>query len=737
MSSSVTPLPAHNWNCTETTVAHAFEACCKGFVGVRDAQNICSHRTGARCRELCDTLESIKWMDIKDLRRSTVQLKKDHALGRAAVAELEAMGLQEVSRTEALGDVMKLAAYLRGVCGLERGDRVCFFMDNGPEYMMLLAACWRCGLAACIREPRLEASELVGIINTCEPAMTLVEDRQREEIDMAVANAAEAVHPWVASLRAAGSKVKGTVAVDFEVFLAEGSAVLAKTSALGAIDALPDDIALLCTTSGTTGKPKAAMHSQEALFYLMLWGQDIMAPQRSGLRTVMGGRIPLPTDAGYISMIIVVLIAWGAGGELLFVERTHMRAILPKLSPVAAMMLPDTIDALHKKISKKLAAKPRFIGSLLKSAQASRLRLAWKNPGVADPNPGVRGFFARLGDFLVGAKLRKGLGGRLKFLGTGGQKLDPDVMRWFWGVGVPIYEMYASTEALVISMNLSENMLVNSAGATPTITIEPHASQLGLASFGQLAEVKLSEPDADGKGEVLVRGPLVMKGYYNQTDLTAKDLEDAAPGEKFGWFHTGDFAVWVPASRPDGTKLKFLRILGRKKRAVVLDQSGLPWVWPDGLEGLFRHSPYITECCVGFDGPAIFRPLVTDADVNPPFVVIVVVASAALLALPEADREAAVLESIDNLGEEKGLQPHEFPVRAVIVKEDFTQENGMRNANGKIVWTKVEERFSSLVIAAYRDPLTDFHLRRLRARHPEFIEGGKMESLGKNFDYAT
>lgn len=140
-----------------------------------------------------------------------------------------------------------------------------------------------------------------------------------------------------------------------------------------------------------------------------------------------------------------------------------------------------------------------------------------------------------------------------------------------------------------------------------------------------------------------------------------------------------------------GGTAKFLKICGRKKCARVLDQPGMPWVWSESLEGILKHSPLVDALCVGFDGPAVWRGKQKD----PPWVLALVAPTPALLKLQgEEAQQRAVLAGMKQLAVAKGLQPHEVPLRVRFVPARFTVENGLRNANFKLLWTKVEERFT-------------------------------------------
>ncbi len=156
-------------------------------------------------------------------------------------------------------------------------------------------------------------------------------------------------------------------------------------------------------------------------------------------------------------------------------------------------------------------------------------------------------------------------GGRLRYLISGGSAMSADVYNAFKGMGFSIYEGYGLTEA------------------SPVLTVqEPgdaQAGHVGKALPG--IEVRIHEPDADGVGEVIAKGPNVMAGYWNDPEATASVLRE-------GWLHTGDLGKLDDAGR--------LSIVGRKKD-VIIDANGKN-VYPDELEDLYRESPYVKELSV-------------------------------------------------------------------------------------------------------------------------------------------
>src|SRR6185295_16499560 len=158
------------------------------------------------------------------------------------------------------------------------------------------------------------------------------------------------------------------------------------------------------------------------------------------------------------------------------------------------------------------------------------------------------------------------LGGRMRLLITGGSALPPDTLKAFRGLGFNLYEGYGMTES------------------SPVLTVTRPGDKVIPGSVGRALpgiDVRIDQPDAQGIGEVIAKGPNVMTGYFENAEATAQTLQD-------GWLHTGDLG----RIDDDGN----LFIVGRKKE-MILGPSGEN-VYPDELEELYGDSPFIKELSV-------------------------------------------------------------------------------------------------------------------------------------------
>lgn len=292
-----------------------------------------------------------------------------------------------------------------------------------------------------------------------------------------------------------------------------------------------DDTAAILYTSGTTGRSKGAMLSH----------------------------------ANIISNIL------NAIPQLNVDHRMHTLSFLPVnhvFEQVAGMLIPlylgGTISIVEslKKIGQNLAEeKPNF---LLGVPAVFRMLLTRIMKNI-DSKPLTRVLFAApLTRPLIAAKVRKSLGGNITFI-SGGAALDPEVAEGLGRLGFTIYQGYGITET------------------SPVISVEcPAGRKLGTVGLPiPGVEVRIDNPNEEGVGEILVKGPNVMQGYFRRPEETAEVLKD-------GWYHTGDLG------RLDAEG--FVTICGRMKNLIVTPNGKN--VYPEEVENELLKSPFIAEAMV-------------------------------------------------------------------------------------------------------------------------------------------
>ena len=330
------------------------------------------------------------------------------------------------------------------------------------------------------------------------------------------------------------------------------------------------DLGAIVYTSGTTGRPKG----------VMLTHRGILCNARAVLRHLT----PDPQDRWFSFLPLshtferttTYYVGLGMGNTIIFFRSIATLAKdLKYAAPNVMMAVPRVYEQIYTKIIQQVSQQSKLAQSIFHWAVAVGWRRFCRDNGL--PVAPARGAFldplvAGLLDRLVGAKVREAFGAnnRIHVYVSGGAALNPTVARCLLGLGIPIAQGYGMTEASPI-------IAVHKLGAIHPTTVGPALPNL---------EVKLGDQD-----ELLVRGPSVMKGYWNRPEATAQAIDEN------GWLHTGDVAEIYS----DGQ----IRIKGRIKEIIVTSTGEK--VPPDDLEQAIEVLPVVHQVMVAGDD----RPYIT------------------------------------------------------------------------------------------------------------------------------
>ena len=311
----------------------------------------------------------------------------------------------------------------------------------------------------------------------------------------------------------------------------------------------PDDLATLVYTSGTTGNPKGAMLTHGNITSNVTTVRDVV-PFRPG--DIALSILPL----SHILERMVDFLYYYRGMCVAYAEDvTKVADNLGEIRPQYFAAVPRLFEKMRARVLETIAAAPParqkiFFWALKVAEERLPYRVEHK------PMPFGLKIRSALADKLVFGKILARLGGRVKYVVSGGAPLSPDLAAFFIGAGVEIMEGYGLTETSpVIAVNRPEKRRIGTVG--PVIP--------GV-------EVKITDD-----GEILTRGPHVMKGYWNNPEATAEAIDAE------GWFHTGD----IGKIDSDG----FLHITDRKKD-IIINAYGKN-IAPQPLEALLKSSPYV------------------------------------------------------------------------------------------------------------------------------------------------
>jgi long-chain acyl-CoA synthetase len=312
-------------------------------------------------------------------------------------------------------------------------------------------------------------------------------------------------------------------------------------------------LATIIYTSGTTGTPKGVMLSHKNIY-----SNVVMSKESFPFRDAPGSRVLSFLPLNHIFEKACTYIYLYSGISIYYAE--NLDTIGDNLREVK----PDgftTVPRLLEKVFEKIMAKGNELTGTKRKLFFWAVDLAEKYDNHTSGGIWYNIQLA-LAKRLIFSKWREALGGRVSFIITGGAACQVKLLRIFNAAGIPVYEGYGPTEN------------------SPVITV--NRQSLGGMRFGTVGppvngqEVKLAED-----GEICVKGPSVMEGYYLRPDLTAEVVID-------GWLYTGDIGVWVDK--------KYLKITDRKKE--LFKTSGGKYVAPQPLENKFKESPFIEQMMV-------------------------------------------------------------------------------------------------------------------------------------------
>ncbi|HLG19173.1 MAG TPA: long-chain fatty acid--CoA ligase [Bdellovibrionota bacterium] len=456
-----------------------------------------------------------------------------------------------------MGDQVR--KYARGLLalGLSKGDRVAILSRNRPEWAVADLGAVSIG---CVTVP---------IYSTSTPE-TIRHILDHSESRILVLSAGDSFD-WSRSRREQFPRLDHVILLDpapgnskdpgirsFSDIMGMGQGVPAEDveKAMDRVDA--SDISTLMYTSGTTGKPKGVMLTHRNV--------ETNASSMTGCYPVGPSDVvlsSLPMSHAFERTIGMYMMLF-AGAEIAYAESlATVPQNLLEVRPTIMLAVPRMLEKFYGRIHEAMDQKPTLIRWLFKRsvrhAEKCRCRTLC---------PWVRG-----SDRLFFKKIRERMGGRMRLIGSGGAALSEGIARFFGAVGLNVLQGYGLTET-------SPVMAAN----------RPDRNRFGT--------VGPAIPDVDIKiaddGEVLVRGPNVMKGYYKDAGATA---EVFTPG---GWFKTGD----IGEIDADG----FLRITDRKKE--MIKTSGGKYIAPQPMENELKLSPLIEQACIVGEGQKYVAALI-------------------------------------------------------------------------------------------------------------------------------
>ena len=419
----------------------------------------------------------------------------------------------------------------------------------------------------------------------------------------------------------------------------------------------PDDTATIVYTSGTTGPPKGCVLSHANLLYTA--GAYIDRLELRDQPPVIFQYLPL----AHVLARMVSFVCLDTGGTLAFWggDTKNLAADIAEAKPTHIPTVPRLLEKIMTRVISTAEGAGGAKAAIFKRALSTGEKVAKAQREGRSVSPLVKAQ-AAIGHKLALSKVKNALGPNDPVLITGAAPIGAEVIEFFYACGVPVLEGYGLTETC--------------AAATLNTLTEVQVGSVGRPLSG--VEVSLAED-----GEILVRGPLVFKGYHRNEDATAAIID----GD--GWLHTGDLGEIV-----DG----YVRITGRKKD-LIITSSGKN-VSPEMLESALRETRWISQAIAAGDRRSYLVALVTiDPDEAPKLAQeLGVSADPDSMARDEKVRER-IWEDIDKINQR--FARIEQIKRFAILPRDLSQEEGELTPTLKVKRSVVYKKYGSDVDSLY------------------------------------
>ena len=473
----------------------------------------------------------LKNITIKDILET---INKKYGNKTALRIKNEDGSFREISYTKLGRRVVSISSVLINL-GIKKGDRIAIFSENRPEWAAAYFGIITCGGVILPLDVKLTDPEIRFILNDSRTKCIFVSGGYLETIDR---------------LRSSLTHLKDIILFDKSprADIIQLNKLRPHRGKERDRPIYPEDTAIIVYTSGTMGLAKGVELSyRNLLFQVLEFSEIIRATPKERLLSVLPLNHMLEITGGLIAPLY-------AGSCVTYCDTLKTATLLPLMretGTTAIIAVPLVIKLIHSGIMKKVAKLPPFRQKTFKALLSISVFLLKFN--------------IRAGRLLF-RSVHKEFGGRLHTFISGGAPLDINIEIDMNALGFRVLQGYGLTEtAPVISVNTFKDNRFGSVGK-PLPGVEV---------------MILREKKTDTEGEILTRGPHVMKGYFGNPEKTAETI-------RRGWFHTGDLGYLDK----DG----FLFISGRIKNMIVL--GGGKKVFPEEVESVMSHSPYIKEICV-------------------------------------------------------------------------------------------------------------------------------------------
>lgn len=425
------------------------------------------------------------------------------------------------------------------------GTRVAILADNHPRWVAAYLGIIAGGGTTVPLDIAYHADQVAKLLRDSGATLLICDQKHLETAQQAVAGSETAI-VLTSPANPPGEALPAKVVADLDGIFTR------YTGNLRAVPRAPEDVASLLYTSGTTADPKGVMLTHANL---LAEADAVFAWAHIGPDDAILGVLPLFHVLSQMANLLLPLVAGTRVVYLSTLNTTELLRALRERNVTAFAVVPQFFNLIHERIFKEVQQR----GAMARLAFARMMRV----------NGLCRKFGFNLGRVLFG-RIHGLFGRRMRFLVTGGSRFDPKIARDFYALGIDVLQAYGLTETCGGAFVNSPGEIVIGSVGKPLKGVE-----------GKTINAQASDDGSPASGEILIRGPIVMKGYWNRPDATAEVLKD-------GWLHTGDLGYFDEAGN--------LFITGRQKDVIILANGKN--VYPEEIEAYYLQSPLIKEICV-------------------------------------------------------------------------------------------------------------------------------------------
>ncbi|NXV76491.1 ACSL5 ligase, partial [Atlantisia rogersi] len=572
---------------------------------------------------------------------------------------------QVLDRAQYLG-----SGLLQKGCKPSSNQFIGIFAQNRPEWVISEYACYTYSMVAVPLYDTLGPEAIVYIVNKADISVVICDKPDKAQI--LLGNCEQEKTPGLKTiilmdlfdkeLKDRGAKV------GIEILALQEVEELGRNNIREPVPPKPEDLCVVCFTSGTTGDPKGAM----------LTHQNVVANAAAFLRCTENAVECTSSDItmSYLPLAhmferVVQTVVYSCGAKVGFFQgdikllTEDMKALKPTLFPV----VPRLLNRIYDKIQS--GAKSPVKRCLLNFAVT--MKMAEIKQGICQNDS--------IWDKLIFKKVQETMGGRVRIMVTGAAPISPSVLTFLRAaLGCQIFEAYGQTEC--------------SAGCTFSMPGDWTTGHVGAplaCNIIKLDDVEeMNYYSSNDEGEVCIKGPNVFKGYLKDPEKTAEAID------KDGWLHTGDIGKWLP----NGT----LKIIDRKKNIFKLAQG--EYIAPEKIENVYIRSAPVAQVFVHGESLKSFLIgiVVPDPETLPEFAAKLGIKGSYEDICKNPAVKKAILEDMIRLGKEAGLKSFEQVKDLYIHTEMFSVENGLLTPTLKAKRAELVKVFQKQIEDLYSSP---------------------------------